>query len=510
MSGAIVDLSKGSAPADVTVDICIIGSGPGGSTAARVLAEAGREVLVLEEGPDRTGGQMTQRELEMYDQLYMDRGGRSTDDLAISVLQGRALGGGSVINVSDVVPIPDGVLDHWQRNHGLSHWTKKDLASHQARALKDLAAAPIPDRLISGGNRVLEAGTRKLGLAGENMHHNRVDCVGFGTCLIGCPVDAKRNARKVAIPAAVAAGARFLVRARALRIEDGNKEIKRIVARVLDERGYHERVGFEVRARTVILAAGAVGSPQLLLRSGLGNEHVGRHLMLQPQLPLTAMFDRRIDAFKGIPQSWAVTEYERADHPEHGLWGFRIEGIMGTPGITSSLLPTLGAPGKSLMTRYNKMAGALLLVPDAPSGRVQLHGDGRPKITYEQTDEHKERVREAIRVAARVYLAAGATRVLVPTAPGLEIANEADISQVDDLDLRPATAPLISAHQQGTLRMSPDVATGAVDPEGRLRGARGVWVVDSSVYPSSSSSHTMTPIMTTSSWLAAVLVEKSG
>lgn len=505
----IVDLSREPIPPTLTCDVCVIGSGPGGATAARLLAEAGRDVVVLEEGGDRTGTQLTQRDGEMYDQLYMERGGRATDDLAVTVLQGRVLGGGAVINASDVVPTPDGVLAHWRTKFGLSDLTPEALAPHLDAALADLSANRIAEAQVNLANRLLRQGAQALGLRGEVMRHNRVGCQGLGTCLIGCPIGAKRTPRFVAIPAAMAAGARFFLRARAVRIDDGQSEIKRVRVRTLDERGYHERREWEVRARTVVVAASAIATPQLLLRSGLGNEHVGRHLMLQPQLPVTALFDERVDAFRGIPQAYAVTECEVEDDPEHGLWGFRIEAIMGTPGIASSLLPAAGHDGKRLMSRYGQMASSLLLVPDAPSGRVDLWGDGRPRIRYAQRADHKTRLREAVRMAARIYFAVGAREVWVPSVPAITLRSGGDLSAVDGLDFAPATVPLISAHQQGTVRMSPSPKTGAADPDGRLYGAKDVYVLDSSLFPSSASSHTMTPILTMSRWLTTKLAARS-
>lgn len=510
--GTITDLSAlPSAPsAPLSADVCVVGSGCGGATAARLLAEAGRDVVVLEEGGDFTGARLTGREAEMYDQLYMDRGGRATEDLAITVMQGRALGGGAVINACDVVPIPDGVLAHWRRRHGLSELTADALRPHAEQALADLSAGPIPEEHVNRANDLLRRGTLALGLRGELMRHNRVDCDGLGICLIGCPVDAKRGPRLVAIPAALAAGARFLVRARAVRIERAGEEVKEVVVRALDPRGYHEQGELRVRAPIVIVAANAIASAQLLLRSGIGNRHVGEHLMLQPQLPVMALFPERVAAFSGIPQAWAVTEYEREDDPEHGLWGFRIEAIWGTPGIVATLLPVAGEPGKALMREYPNGAASLLLTPDAPSGRVTLASDGRPVITYEHRAEHKERLRRAVAAAARIYRAAGASRVLVPTAPPLVIEREADLGAVPGLRLDAASAPLISAHQQGTVRFAPNERDGAANPDGRVYGARDVYVFDSSGFPSSASSHTMAPIITVSRFLTSRLVARLG
>lgn len=507
---SVVDLSKQPAPQGLTCDVLIIGSGPGGATAARVLAEAGREVVVLEEGGDYTGTQLTQRDGAMYDQLYMDRGGRVTEDLSVSVLQGRALGGGGVINVSDVVPIPDGVLHHWQKRHGLADFSPEKLAPFKAKALEDLSANPIEESRLNQANRLLRAGTEKLGMRGEVMLHNRVGCAGLGTCLLGCPINAKRNPRFVSIPLALAKGARFFLRARALRIDAAREELKRVSVATLDERGYHPTGSFQIRARTVIVAANAIGSAELLLRSTLGTLHVGKHLTLQPQLPVTALFDEKIRAFDGIPQAYAVTEFEKEDDPEHGLWGFRIEAVMGTPGNVASLLPLVGTAGKELMASFDRIAASLLLVPDEPSGTVRLGpSPGHPIVFYRQAENHKARLREAVKAAARIYFAAGARRVLVPTVPPLVLESPAEVAKADSLGFAPATAPLISAHQQGTVRFANSPDEGGADPDGQVFGTRGVYVFDSSGFPSSASSHTMTPILTVSHYLSAKLASAS-
>ncbi len=512
MSGTITDLSSAAPPRDLAVDVCVVGSGCGGATAAWTLAEAGLDVVVLEEGGDYTGTRLTQRDSEMYDQLYMDRGGRSTDDLSITILQGRVLGGGGVINASDVVPIPHGVLDHWEHHFGLTHLSEPNLRPYLARALEDLSVNPITDHQVNKANALLRRGTEALGMRGEVMDHNRLGCAGLGKCLIGCPLNAKRNPRFVALPGALAAGARVFTRGRVVRIADGKKEIKRVRVHPLDARGYHEDPdrAFEVRARAVVVAANAVATPQLLLRSGLGNRHVGRHLMLQPQLPVVARFPDRVDGYKGIPQSYAVTEHEVEDAPGLGLWGYRVEGIMGTPGIVSSLIPFTGPDVKAVMAAYDHLAASLLLVPDRPSGAVRLASDGRPLVRYEHREEHRDRLRAAVRTAVRIYLAAGAEEVVVPVASPLRFHREADLAQVDSLTFAPATAPLVSAHQMGSVVMSGSKREGACDPDGQVYGTRGVYVMDSSVFPSSASSHIMAPILTVSRYLADRLAATLG
>lgn len=508
MTGRIIDLSKEPVPEVIATEVCIIGSGCGGATAARLLSEAGREVVVLEEGRDLVGAERTQRDAAMYDQLYMDRGGRATHDLSVSVLQGRVLGGGGVINACDVVPSPEGVLRHWEAKYGLEDFAPQRFQAFQQDALDDLSASRIPEEMVNVANDKLRQGASALGLRGEVMRHNRVGCQGLGTCLIGCPLHAKRNPRMVALPKALSAGARIYTRSRAVKINKAGEELKEVHVRTLDALGYHERKELKVRAKIVIVAANAIASAQLLLRSGIGNEHVGRNLTLQPQLPVIGIFDERIAAFDGVPQSYAVTEFEQEDNAEFGLWGFRIEGIMGTPGIVSTLLPFSGPEAMRAMTRYDHMAASLLLVPDAPSGRVEVSRNGRLIIHYEQRYDHQERLRQAVQSTARIYLEAGATEVLVPTVPPLAIRSAAQARRASGLTFEPATAPLISAHQQGTVRFASNQREGGADLDGRVYGTKDVYVFDSSGFPTSASSHTMTPIIAASRMLTSKLLSR--
>jgi len=508
MTGVLVDLSKVAPPGAITTEICVIGSGCGGATAARLLAEAGHQVVVLEEGRDLIGPERTQRDAAMYDQLYMDRGGRASHDLSVSVLQGRVLGGGGVINVCDVVPIPEGVKHHWVSKYGLEDFAPDRFKRFEDEALIDLSASRIPESMVNPANNKLRQGAEALGFRGEVMMHNRVGCRGLGTCLIGCPIHAKRNPRMVAIPKAIEAGARIFTRARAVRIDKAGQEIKEVTVRTLDAGGYREQTELKIRAKIVIVAANAIASAQLLLRSGVGNAHVGKNLTLQPQLSVIGLFDERIAAFDGIPQSYAVTEFEEDDNAEFGLWGYRVEGIMGTPGIVSTLLPFSGVEAMEGMAQYDRMTASLLLAPDAPSGQVEVARSGRLTIRYEQREDHKERLRRAVETAAKIYLEAGAREVLVPTSPPLFIRSSGDAKRAQELSFAPATAPMISAHQQGTVRFAASERDGGADLNGQVFGTRDVYVFDSSGFPTSASSHTMTPIISSSRMLTTKLLTR--
>jgi choline dehydrogenase-like flavoprotein len=113
-----------------------------------------------------------------------------------------------------------------------------------------------------------------------------------------------------------------------------------------------------------------------------------------------------------------------------------------------------------------------------------------------------------VQSTARIYLEAGATEVLVPTVPPLAIRSAAQARRASGLTFEPATAPLISAHQQGTVRFASNEREGGADLDGRVYGTKDVYVFDSSGFPTSASSHTMTPIIAASRMLTSKLLSR--
>lgn len=471
----------------------VIGSGAGGAVLAARLAEAGRAVVLLEEGPRVSRADFNQREGDMYALLYRDGGGQATADGAISVLQGRCLGGSTTINMGDVVPIDEAVLEHWRTQFGWSDWggiSNGDVEAAAALAKRDVQANTIPPELVNTNNGLLRDGAAKLGLAGAALDHNRVGCVGSGYCLIGCSYDAKKGTLVAHVPRAEAAGAQVWCSARADRVvREGDR--------------YRIDGPFDLTCERVFVCAGAIHTPGILGRSGLGGKALGRHVSLQPQAPMLALFDREVALHRGIPQSWAVDGQIEAT-VDGGLSGFAIEGVAGGPAMTASTMPLPMSLLRPLLSRYRQSAAALCLVPDRPSGRVRWEG-ARPKIEYAPTAEYTARLREALKTAARIYLAAGAESVMPPAVDGPVITAESDIARIDDMPLRSCDLSMISAHPQGSCRMGPDAATSVVGMDWRVHGGDDVYVCDASLFPTTASTHTMIPVMTLAHLLADAL-----
>ena len=190
----------------IDCDAVVIGTGAGGGMALRELSRAGLSVVALEEGAWHRPGDFTQREEEMLPRLFQEGGARTTHDRAIRVLSGRGVGGSTLHNTNLCKRTAPEILDLWARRHGVSGAGVADLAPVFDEVERDLSVSEIPPEARNANNQILARGVTALGLRGGPLRHNRVGCQGSGFCELGCAYDAKQNAAKVLIPAALATG----------------------------------------------------------------------------------------------------------------------------------------------------------------------------------------------------------------------------------------------------------------------------------------------------------------
>jgi len=467
---------------DVTLDcdVVVVGTGAGGAMVAREAARAGLEVIALEEGGHLGPRDFTQREDEMLPLLFQDGGGRTTDDGAVTVLQGRGVGGSTVHNTNLCKRAPAAVLDGWK----LAGWRADELAPHYAVVERDLSVAPIDESRVNRNNAILRRGVEKLGWKGGILSHNRVGCVGSGFCELGCSFDAKQNALKVLIPAAVAAGARVISDCRAERVLVKHGRAIGVQARALDNGGGSVgRPGatVTVHARAVCLAGSAVGSALLAQKSGLPDPsgRVGRGLHLHPGAAVAGVFDEIIEGWNGIPQSWECTEKLRFDDaPDNDDRAWIITAFAHPIGLASSL-PGFGAAHMTLMRLYPRIAVLAAMLHDRSEGRVAVDGE-RPVVKYALDGGDVRALVRGMAACAEILFAAGARQVIVPYAEPLVLSSVSELGRVAARGYRPLDPLLTAVHPMGTLALGR-----VVDERGAWRGADGVWVADGSLFPTS-------------------------
>ena len=261
------DASGSSSDLKLDADVAIVGTGAGGGTAAEILAKAGLRVVMIEEGPLHSSSDFHMLEAQAYPQLYQESAGRKTKDKGINILQGRCVGGSTTVNWTSSFRTPPATLEYWQRNFGLAELTVEELAPWFAMMERRLSIAPWTIA-PNANNDALRRGAERLGIPTGTMQRNVTGCWNLGYCGLGCPTQAKQSMLVTTIPAALSLGAVLVSRARALRLIVEKDRVTGLECAALDASGL--RPGphkVTVSARHCVLAAGAIGSPALLLRS---------------------------------------------------------------------------------------------------------------------------------------------------------------------------------------------------------------------------------------------------
>jgi choline dehydrogenase-like flavoprotein len=476
-------------------DVCIIGSGAGGSVAAARLAEAGLSVIVVEEGGNYDTADFTDIERDMMPRLYADAGARATDDGSISLLQGRCVGGGTTVNWMLMLRPRTWVMHEWEQDHGAEMLGAAQLEHALTRVEHEVGAGFIPDVAHSPANRIVLDGSSALGWSAEPAMINARGCVRAGTCGIGCSHGAKRSAGKVFLPRAVQAGARIIANTRAERIDTSCTE--RVVhCSTIDPTNGAPTAPFSIRCKAVVLAAGAVGTPVILQRSGMGGGGVGRYLRLHPTTAVTGSYDRVMYGAAGVPQSALVTQFMDIDDG-HGFW---IECPPLLPSLAAVALTGFGSAHRQRMQNFPNLAALIVLTRDGAdktrsNGSVLLHRSGRVHIRYSPSARDRRIIRAGIMAASQLHLAAGAREAVTLHDPAVRVTCESDVRELGNVSLAPNRIGLFSAHVNGTCRMGTRPETSGCDPDGQRHGHPGIFIADGSIFPSAPGVHPQATIM---------------
>jgi choline dehydrogenase-like flavoprotein len=285
------------------------------------------------------------------------------------------------------------------------------------------------------------------------------------------------------IPAADRAGARIYADCEVERIAVEAGRARRVEGHVASGPG--KRHAFSVTAEVVVLAAGAVNSPAILLRSGIAgrDRQVGRNLHLHPSVLLSGVYDEDIYGYRGIPQSYYVDEFiDLETDPESG---YILMPVYGFPVMTATQLPGFGPEHFAMMRDYHRTVGILVLMHDQSSGEVTVDGRGRPRISYRVGERERKLFVEGMKHCAEILFASGAKKVLAPYHRPLWLRPGDSLDAFDERGLVPGQIPLASTHPQSTCRMGEDPKRSVVDSWGRVHGIANLFVCDMGVFPTS-------------------------
>lgn len=482
-------------------DVVVIGSGAGGGVVAGELARAGKSVIVLEKGRYHDASTLSWREEQAMPELFLKRGALSTSDLAIIMLAGETLGGGTTVNWMTSLHAPYNVLQEWDELASLRDCFTGDKLRESYAAVERSLSVNIANSQHNRQNQLLFQGVSALGYRAEVSPRNAVGCEQrCGYCTMGCRYGCSQSTLKTYLQEAYNHGARIIVDCEAQRVLLEQGRATGVQARVTqDGRMYN----LQVRAPVVVVAAGALVSPLILQQSGLEHPHLGRHLHLHPTAISVGVYPEPVNAWEGVLQSAYSDQFSQMD----GTYGYTLEVAPTHPGLFGMATPWYSARNyRDEMTSIAHLASFIVLTRDQSEGSVMADRAGEPVIRYAVNRQDRRHLLHGLRQGTRIHLAAGAERVISlqnhptdlrrsPQEPVTPAHLRAFDRLIEQRGLGPNRVVLFSAHQMGTCRMGASPRTSVTDEHQQVHGIKGLFVCDSSVFPNACGVNPMLTIM---------------
>jgi choline dehydrogenase-like flavoprotein len=476
--GAVVDGEHGLAVRSAqneAFDVVVVGSGAAGAVAAHTLASAGLSVAIVEEGPWVKTREVKTDVHGAFMRAMRQSGMQVLQGRAyMPMLQGRCVGGSTLVNSAIAWRIPEDVVSDWSLRFGLRDaLSMRALEPHFEALERDLNVSEVQPAVLGENNRMFLEQAQRRGIEAQPMRRYDRGCKGSGLCLTGCPNGAKQGMSVTYVPWALAhGGARIYTSCRVERIEMAGGRAIGVVARSAS--------GLMVRLsarRAVVVAASTVQTPNLLRRSGVRAAALGKHFQAHPGLALGGMFDRPVDMGFGATQGAESIHYRVSDR-------FKLETIAMPPELAAARIPGVGVELSERLARLGHVAVWAAQIRAEAEGEVREGWGGVDRVRFTMSESDLRAARKACALIARMMFDAGAREVW----PGIYgvpsvLKSIDEVRALDDAPLAPRSYNFIATHLFGAARMGPDPAASVVDLDFRVHGTEGLYVVDSSVFP---------------------------
>jgi long-chain-alcohol oxidase len=471
-----------TADTELDCDVVVVGSGAGGGAAAGVLASAGLDVVVVEAGGYFSEEDFDGAELAGYARMYLNGGGVATDDQSIGLLAGSCLGGGTLVNYTWCFRPPDFVREDWKQRFGLADWAGPDF-DESLDAVWERISISSESSIPSARDHAMRRGLEELGWHSEVMQRNCKGCQEevCRLCHYGCQIGAKQSTLKTWLQDAYDNDARIVVNAPVDRVLIEGGAARGVEAMTIDG---HK---LTVRARAVALAAGAIHTPAIMVRSGMDGPAVGKNLMLHPVLITWGIFDEEVQPWAG---TLGATFSDELLNLGEG-YGIKYEHAATPPSILAIFAPWRGSrESAELMQSLRYTAGYGGLQRARDGGEVVVGSDGLPTPRWALSDFDRDVMRRGLDGGAQILEAGGARRIYSSHAGwvsydpgGSNGGRERLLEAADRCGWGAGQVTLGSFHLMGTARMGRSREDSVCDSNGQAWDVRDLYVVDGAVLP---------------------------
>ncbi len=473
-SGSVINGSVATTDVKDVADYVVIGSGAAGASSALILARAGYSVVILEEGPWVRTRDFGVDVYPAMKSMFREMGTNVTSGRAFfPVLQGRCVGGSTTINSAIAWRVSESIIHQWTTRYGIKEAiTYRDLESQYDELDRVLSVRPVDDKAMGNHNTLFGDAAAKLRIKAQKIERYDGGCGASASCITGCRTAKKLSMNVTFVPDSLKLGAKIYTSARASRV-------KLRYGRAQSVQGTFSAPGspsFSVIAkRGVILAASAVQTPGILKRSGVRLPAVGKHFQLHNGTSLPARFDRDISMHIGATQGFNSMHFVDSDR-------FKIETVSLPPELLAIRIPGVGNTMMRSLLEYKNILNWAVIVRTEAEGQIRsVFGRDIVQITPTPTD--MARARRGLRVLSEMMFAAGAKEVF-PDVRGVPTLKSADdLRYWDNASLDPRDYGLMASHLFGSARMGTDPRFSVVGLDFQTHGVRGLYVLDSSIFP---------------------------
>ena len=478
-----------------SIEIAVIGSGSGGGIAANELNKK-YEVGIFDKG-NYPNGEIN-NETFGYHNFYETHAIQQTRGYKVLLLAGSGIGGGTSINWTTSLRTPDKILSEWDTLTGQVNYfnsdefkSSLDYVSNNLNINEANNRIPQKELKLAEGLKLNNIGYK---IIPRNTRSSDFTETGFST--FGHNDESINSSYRTWFSSEKFVTENIF----------SNTKIQSLV--ILNGRATHIKVlnnGKEhtVAVNKVVLAAGSLNTPKILLNSGYKNKNLGKHLKLHPVSGVAGKFSDKQKPWEGSMQGIYSDDYLFRKNN----FGYLLEGLPMHPSLFFPFFPNNKDSFEDFVKSYNYWSGSIVLTSDTSSGSI-VNKKNQHLWKYNLNDFDHDNLLHGIENLVRANYLAGAEEIMVATSPTMHWKKSSNenienfIKRISEIKNQPYRMLLGSAHQMGTARINPNPELGVVGINGKVHGLENVYIVDSSTFPRCSGVNPMVTIQSMSHFLS--------